>query len=327
MISDQIMFDLFSNLELPDGNEPKFSTCKVPGFEGFLIGKSTSGDACLLLESESSDRPRPSYDLDSIRVDWNRLVRHSRLGEVTENRFTIIRAKDRDCDQVKLFFYVFVLLLNRFGPPLNSELVMDSVERCVQLFQRSKTQLSKTVLGFWSELLIICHSTDINAMVEAWHSNANEKYDFAFDGNLIEVKCTSGATRSHRFSADQLNPAIGVKCWIASIRTSALTNGTTVQELIEEAINRPGLTQSNVERILDITVSALGVDWSATKEQAFDRVQALGSLKIYCSTDVPAVRPIPAGVSDVHFTANLEFASVASNEDRSEYPLCLLFKS
>lgn len=314
----QELVGLFENLECPDscdGIGPSYATCPIADLEGVLIGKSSSGDACLLIVCEDGDLPRPPYDLNLVRVDWNRRVRYAHLGQITENRFTIIRAKDQDIEQIELFFYLFVSLLARLHKPLVSKSVMDTVERCVQLFQRSKSSASKSILGVWSELLLICLSDDVNVMVNAWHSSANEHYDFSLQGGLVEVKCTTGPTRSHRFSADQLKPPEGATCWIASVRTSSLTNGTTVQDLVEEATNRSGISVASIERILDVTLSALGEAWANSKTQSFDRAQALGTLQIYRSEDVPSIGPAPAGVSDIHFTANLEFANFAPSAD------------
>ncbi len=323
------LIEEFRSLDEPTAGDPGFpffTTHPIAELEGVLIGKSAGGGACLLVSAASDDLSRPAaYDLDLLRVDWNRLVKYLHGGQQTENRFTIIRCKGDDLEQIELFFYIFVSLLSRLEQPLKSQSVMESVNRCIQLFQRSQLPPSKSVLGVWSELLLICLSGDTNFFARAWHSSANEKYDFAFGSSLIEVKCTTGSTRSHHFSAAQLIPPSGAKCWVASFRTSSLTNGTTVKDLVEEATNREGISLENAERILDITISALGKDWASGRAQSFDRKEAVESLKFFRCQDVPPVGPVPAGVSAVQFTSELEFAIPAPDDDFSDPLLSQLF--
>jgi hypothetical protein len=312
------LLDAFRSLDEPmpgDPGFPLFTTHPIAELEGVLIGKSSGGGACLLVSAAPDDTSRPPYDLDLLRVDWNRPVKYIHGGHQTENRFTIIRCKGNDLEQIELFLYIFVSLLSRLEQPFKSQSVMESVNRCIQLFQRSQLPSSKSVLGVWSELLLICLSGDPNFFARAWHSSANEKYDFAFGSSLIEVKCTTGPTRSHHFSAAQLIPPSGAKCWVASFRTSILTNGTTVKDLVEKATNREGISLENAERILDITISALGKDWASGRAQSFDRKEAVASLKFFRSQDVPSVGTVPAGVSAVQFTSELEFANPAPDDD------------
>ena len=47
-------------------------------------------------------------------------------------------------------------------------------------------------------------SSNIEKVLQAWHENPTDKYDFFDDNEALEVKCTTNTDRIHKFQHDQL---------------------------------------------------------------------------------------------------------------------------
>ena len=97
------------------------------------------------------------------------------------------------------------------------EHVSSAVETLVDLFRQISQPPRKTVLGLWAELLIISRSSDPGKLVSCWHSQPEDRFDFASGVDRLEVKAAAGRLKIHHFSLEQLRPPIPAKgrCCIA----------------------------------------------------------------------------------------------------------------
>jgi hypothetical protein len=176
----------------------------------------------------------------------------------------------------------------------------------VELFRALAQPPTKSVSGLWAELFIIRNARDAGALVRAWHASPEERYDFVSAAQRIEIKASAGRERVHHFSLAQLTPPAGCHVIIGSMFVERVGSGTSLGDLIDEV---RGLVAGDVElqqRIDTVVASTLGNALRLSLSERFDREQALDSISFFSEDSVPKIAvPVPSGVSDVHFRADL----------------------
>ena len=161
-------------------------------------------------------------------------------------------------------------------------------------------------------------------MIEAWHSQWPEYFDFSQGTDRLEVKSASSRTRAHIFSLEQVHPPSGTNAIVASVHVKEQTNGRTLGELWDGAVDAgpDAKARLKVERVC---VEALGEDLGAGREFAADWTQAVESLAFYSVTDIP--RPsanTPPGVTQVRFRSDLSIAQRVDPTQVGEFHKCCL---
>jgi hypothetical protein len=174
-----------------------------------------------------------------------------------------------------------------------------------------------SVIGVWGELVVIAASTDPCALIDAWHAQIDDRFDFALEGSRLEVKTTTRAVRLHRFGLEQLLIVRGVSQHVVSLMTAESDTGTSVADLVEELQSRSAGDSVRQLKLLNQVAATLGVDWPATARRRFDRMAALESLQVFAAADVPRVEPGPPSVSDVELSVDLSRVAPLTSEELS----------
>ena len=190
--------------------------------------------------------------------------------------------------------------------PLNKE-VKNSVDQFIELFKSIKNPPRNTIMGLWSELLLIDQSEKPEYLIDAWHSVPQEKFDFSIGGFRLEVKSSGNEKRVHHFSLGQLSSSNSVEIVIASILSREMAGGLSIYDLLlsisEKLINYP----KQNDRLILLTYQILGTDIEKVNQFRFDYEYAKDSLRFYWAIDVPKLerRNIPKEVSDIKFKTDL----------------------
>lgn len=173
--------------------------------------------------------------------------------------------------------------------------VSELVSEFIELFSKKTTLTMEEVVGFFGEMLVVemCNATD--SVLESWHSNPNDRYDFALGSDRLEVKTTMSPRRVHRFSSTQLPAPKGVSVDFASIITQQVPYGSSIFDLY-------GIVRAKTEltgrRRLDLLFSRFASRDEATCEELmFDLNMARESLKIFNAEDVPRPLMTPRVIS------------------------------
>jgi hypothetical protein len=157
----------------------------------------------------------------------------------------------------------------------------------------------------WAELLIISESSDPSVLIDCWHVDPDEAFDFMDGPNRLEVKSFSGDARVHRFSLRQVRPGGGVVATVASVRAERGAGGATVADLIT-TIRVRGISAEAVLKLDTIVARSLGDVAATGLSLAFDLERGRASIGFFDALTVPSVNPaLPFGVSHVRFDAVL----------------------
>lgn len=300
-------YALFKALDPSDTSEGSFSAAPFPAQTTHRVAVNASGDAVILVRTQPAPVGAPIVPVrtENIEVTFSAPYRVRYLSGTTQDEvFTAVTCLIADPPIVRYFFDVIGGLLQSIGPDPRIAEVDAAVRSVSQLFQALAVPGTKSVQGVWSELFLLASSRDIAVAASAWHLAPEDRYDFSMGAERLEVKSSSRRRRVHHFSLDQLNPAAGVRLWVASLFVERSAGGLTLEALLTDICERVAPDQAS--RIRRIASETLGASFANALELEFDRELAADSLRYYDHLSIPRVAmPVPVQLSDIHFQADL----------------------
>ena len=197
----------------PNGEEkPHLSAFPFPGFGLHRIAKDASGAPSVLIKTaDGTAVPRPTpILLEHLAVQHNvdcHIFRSD--GTTEEGRFTMVRCVGADRDLHAHFLRVMAPVVAGLGAAPSRREVGRAISQLAELFQSSSQPSRKSVQGLWAELLLIANSRRPDVLVDAWHGDPEEVFDFSSRDQRVEVKSAAGEIRRHHFSLRQARPPEG----------------------------------------------------------------------------------------------------------------------
>ena len=166
----------------------------------------------------------------------------------------------------------------------------------------------RAIAGLWAELWLISKAQNIEAVINAWHTDTTDRFDFAFENYFVEVKATESAERIHEFAYEQLRDMKNL-VQVVSLKLRRAASGISVSGLVEEI--QVKLSPHQREKLLWNVFQAIGSEINEANELLFDPGFADTNLRVVDAQSIPAVM-IPEGspISGVRFRVNLDSASL-----------------
>ena len=278
------------------------------------------GPALLIETNASGETPRASITLRHLSVVFGADCEITgNFSAVKHGAFTVIRVVGGDVDdELKAHFLgICALVIARLGISPAPDAIGLAVDRLVELFRSLSQSARKTVQGLWAEVFLIAVSTAPGKLIDCWHDDPTELYDFHAGKQRIEVKSSRGERRVHVFQLGQLTLPEGASVVIASVRVDPASGGDTVGDLLNQIGDR-GVTAEQWLRAYEVVSQTLGDEWEQAAPQRFDRQRGLAELAFYRAEDIPQVDPVlPPGVPRVSFTSDLSGVASLSSSDLS----------
>lgn len=326
-ITPEKLFEQFVDLALPVS-----AATNVVAIDGTChkLGKTAEGFPEFYISSDSKEGHPKSTPLEYLDVCYDSPCTICENGVTRQQPFCVLSLR-RTGDSLHLYFITIVLRIidNLPAIPTSRNLAVE-FDSLISIFSPSHKCDEDKVKGLWGELLVIEQSRMPEMLIEAWHRNPNDKFDFTHGKDKIEVKSTAGEERKHSFSIGQLNPSKSSNLVIASVivRPSALSEtGLSVKNLFDKLQARISSTQVKLKLLKGIA-SIIGVESNSYFSLAFDYVTACDTLQYYEASTIPHIDSalVPAGVSDVSFTSDLKGVE-ALNSDSVLIKNSSLYKS
>lgn len=312
---------MFQGLSVPvsdASNAEAFSSTPIGEHTQWHIGRSIRGLPAVLVEVESgqgSERPL-TVGLENLRIEHNVRCQITCLkNKSTVARYSIIQCLTTDEEVQACFLRTIAGTIAGFGGRVEARDLTELVNRLVALFRLVRRPRMQTIQGLWAELFLILSASDSSRMIDAWHSDPVERFDFSQRDQRIEVKSNSSRSRDHVFSFEQVYPPSGASVLIASIHVEKQVNGATLGELWNRVSDaaRDADGRMKVERVC---IESLGEDLAIGRASAFDSAVAADSLEFYSVNDIPRPpRAMPSGVSQVQFRSDLSLTEPVAVED------------
>jgi hypothetical protein len=305
--------ELFQSLTQPSpgGAHTRFAVVPTKDDLRHLVGKDQNGFPAILVDASSKDGDT------LLRVELEHLTVlpdvHCEVefpdGKHRVGSYTLIRCSG-DEELQSLFLRLVGGLLQQINPASERAELARVVVKLVDLFRALSLPPRKSVQGLWAELFLIAESRNPVVLLEAWHADPTELYDFSHEHQRLDVKSSSRRARVHTATLDQLYPPTGAIGVIASVVAQRAAGGSTVDELAEEIttqlVNRPDLQL----KVRTIVTKTLGADWRSGARTRFDRDEAVQTCSMFLCEDVPriALAAVPSGVTHIRFDVSLDDA-------------------
>ena len=311
----------FDSLPLPQPSTAlscSFSAVPIEPDSAHKLGKDEGGCPCLLVATGPAVKTRARVPLVlenlavlfDLRCHVSSPTRASQLGT-----FTVIKCVAADALVRSYFLSLLPGISAAIGRTNDKAKVASVVEDIVELFRALAAIPRKEIQGLWGELLLIHEAKDPAALAEAWHSEPGDRYDFNRDSERVEVKTTSRKPRQHHFTLEQLTPPTGTRLIVASMIVERSGAGRSVFDLMDAIRQKFGRQPQLHLRLARQVHQTLGDAWQTARNVRFDYEAAKQSLRYFDGAQIPRVSlPLPRGVTEVSFVANLESAEPLSQK-------------
>ncbi len=321
------LYDKFLSIKGENSGKEVFKALPVCEEMTHRIGCSEEGYPMFFVECSDSTKTT-DIKLALFRVLFNRncSILDMQTQQSQTKVFTLIQMNSHKEELQKYFFQVVFIILQKIPLKPRVSLLKQEIANVIQLFLLP-TQFSKDVVrGLFAELLVIERSNNPTYLVRAWHITPQDKYDFNDSIDKIEVKSTTGDSRSHVFSLEQLTPNTNSKLLIASMFVNQTGVGKNVFDL-EESISSKLSSTDDMIKLQEVVLKTIGIHTDEAASLTFDYNMAINSFKLFDYKDIPSIpiSSIPPQVSSVHFRSDL--SEIPSIDDKDYIKTGKLFES
>ncbi len=239
----------------------------------------------------------------SISYELNCTVKSKSKGIEKNKKYTILTLKTKEKEIENYFIELCQIFINRLGGSPTIEEVKIQFEKLESIFIRLSKASNKSIIGLWGELFLISISDNPDYIINSWHKEANDKFDFNDGIDKLEVKTTTLNRRKHNFEIQQLKKFSNSITIIASIITSETDNGISIGNLLNQIKNN--ISSDLYEKLLSKTFDVIGDKINDIEGAKFDYKIAESEIKFYFSEDIPKPGLIPSEVFEVRFQTDL----------------------
>ncbi len=313
-----LLFSAFSALPAPtphDGAE-SFSAAPVVN-AAHRVAKDVHGWPALLIVSSTPPEGAPRIRLEHLDIQHGVRCRITNdQGRTEEDVFTVVRCTQPDEELTRYFLHAFDPILRSLGPAPAASAVSRAVNSLAEIFRALTQPSTKSVSGLWAELAVIRQARNPAETLAAWHVTPEDVLDFNSGTQRVEVKSASGRQRSHHFSLEQLTPPSGCRMVVVSVFVEKSGGGKSLGELIGEIRELVDARPDLQERLDRVVATTLGVALPQALEERFDFELVSESMQYFEGGEIPRVpSPLPMGISDVHFKADLAHCHAQSVQE------------
>lgn len=305
IMTKRTIYNLFVELQQKDNVvNGYYAATALPFNKQYKIGISDDNYPMFFVPSTSTTFS-VDINMEMINVYFGRVCKIYDKRN-SEGIYTIITLKTGDCDIQKYFIDIVCILLEQLPSNYSDATLSQEIQKLVNLFSQLLQPPQKTIQGLWAELLIIEQSKNPEYLINSWHIDVHDRYDFNDGKDKIEVKSSIRPQKIHRFSVNQLNPNSDSNLLIASVNTSLVGQGINVFGLRDRICKKIQNLQIQ-SHLNEIILKTIGNDISKVSDLYFDYSMAIDSIAFFDAKDVPSISldSIPMGVTNVHFDADL----------------------
>lgn len=304
-MTESTLAELLATIDGSSADRSAFDVRTLPGTSHY-IGRNAQGFPALLIGSERGGFHAPvKLALIEARFGAECEIQPPD-GALRREYLTTITCTSPDAQAQAYFVHVCETITRILGPLPTLPLVIDVVERLIDLFRRLAKPAARSLTGLIGELCILAWSRDIASATAAWRSSDVDRFDFSTRDIRLDVKTSSDRRRIHHLSAEQCQPPKGTIGLLVSIFVEASGGGLSVQELVRVIEGRLGQHQDLVLKVQQTVAETLGESLPSALSARFDEHLARSSIQFFDMAMVPAVRgELPSEVTQVHFRSDL----------------------
>ena len=314
---------LVADLGVPaSGDGRAYEAVRIARDSRYRVGRDGDGNPVVLIETTGTAGAAalPDFEGRHLRINHGVNCAISVAGtEVERGRFSVVACIEADDPLRDRFFDAIETLLRSLGETPATEELRQFLAGLIELFRLANQPSRGTVQGLWAELWLIAQAREPQVLLDAWHAEPTDIYDFNSGPERIEIKSAGQRTRRHHFSHRQLTPPAGTRVAIGSVFVESSGGGPTIAALVERIRRRVGEPRA-LRRLNHVVAGTLGTEWRSGLGTAFDSELASESLHFYRVEAVPSIPPdTPPEVSDVRYVSDLSGAQALTRQEVLEY--------
>lgn len=310
MSSESAWVEAFAKLRIPKskkGNQLVFEVVSSPKRPWLFLGKSAEGRPAFLVEISEIGPTSPIVKLGSVVMYPSlqcRIKQGSKIGP--ERIYAVVSFVGNDASLTEHFITAVGAVLSALGRKPSRLEITAALNKLVDLFRLASLEPRKTVQGLFGELLVIATSRKPERLVECWHSEPDETFDFRDGLDRLEIKTSSTGFRAHSFSWEQLKGIDQGSCVVGSLLVDRRENGTPLRDLVARIRKKLLRHPEQLSKFEYNLTACLGRALTESFEACFDEGGALKSISYFESKDIPQPSgPLPKGVSEMRFKSDL----------------------
>lgn len=306
------LYEEYDSLPIPSAShEYSFSAKVIKGFPNHRIAKNRRDSPSLLIKVIRDDYYKKRIVSQKL---YNLAINHNLECDVILEKkkvrvvYSVISFTGLGEELKEYFISICEILLYSIGKSPNIIDLKKAINKFIELFRVLNEPPKKSLQGLWAELLVIEQSKNPVTMMEGWHNNPHERFDFNFRKKRLEVKSAKSRKRVHHFSLEQLTPIKKEEISIISILVEESSNGIGINGLVAKISKKIKPFPTLIEKLNIIVFSTLRSDINKIKETYFDYELACQSMKTFNLKDIPKIHSdnIPKEVTNVKFQVSLE---------------------
>lgn len=267
-----------------------------------IVAASSSRHAAVILPGVYGVSP-PPFATKRLVIYAAALVNVT-IGQTTDRYpATVIECKDASVAEPFAALVGHVFTLFEREPALSWSDVCRVITQWSALFSAGRLLDEDESLGLWGELWVLARTTKPDKMIKAWRGVEAGTADFVLQEGILEVK-TSTRPFVHHVSHGQT--LMSDNAFLLSLSTADGPGGETLSSLAEQIRMRiadPGDFYGALAR--------LGCSLETLSSSRRARV-LLASPALFHIRDIPTIRAVDAGITNLRYTVALDPTRAAS---------------
>lgn len=299
----------FIDLEIPKGEADNvFNAKTIKDYNFAKIGINIFSFPVILIKSKNDGTFMKSKNirLKYLELSHNVECKVSEVSKSNSDFYSVIIFRSENHNLQRYFIGVSEILIKSLSKKPTQKEVLNHFKNFIEVFHAISDSPQRSLQGLWAELFLIAISKSPENLINYWHTNPQEKFDFNASTEKLEVKSSSNMERIHTFSTEQLNPQKDSRIIIASIFTKQNPKGVNLEELIIRIKKK--ITSSEMEEKLYAIVSkTLGNSIEQSLKIKYDFDIAKNSINFYDASNIAKIEKIniPHNVTEVRYKSDL----------------------
>ena len=301
------MKNIINELRKGTSIEKGFSAKSIKDYKSFMIGIDSSDQIVFFIKPKNflSTKQPHSSKTKFLNISFE-VECEVNLESITSiDKYILLSLRSNNNLVEDIFINICKDIMQILGDNTDYEKAIELVNSLRDMFSKLINTGRKEEIGLWGELFVICISSNKELLIDSWHINNSDTFDFNDGNTKLEIKTTCKGERIHRISLNQILKSIESKSLICSIMTSEIELGKSVNDLIDE-INQ-SVDHNYKIKLMERVMDAAGNNILNFKAK-FDFTTAISSYKFYKATSIPSINQnlISPEISNIKFDTNLE---------------------
>lgn len=299
------LFNKIKKLNKPISNNSNiFNSIRINKSSEHLIGIDNKGLVVVLINSIKPKGEGQNLTNIIIEHDINCTIRLE--DKKIKKKLTLIKCLSNQESVKELFLITLENILQNIPNEISEKRIDEITIKLIKLFEKLSNVKNIDLTGLWGELFIINFLRSTDFLIQAWHSENNDLFDFYLKNFALEIKTTTKNDRKHTFKFEQLNSTNKNKIIIGSIMLKKSRIGVSLSDLknkILKKINNLELSQK-IKEIYTLTTA--NKSQKDLDNEKYDYQYATDNISFYDSQNVPRIKEIPMyGVKNIKFDSDL----------------------